>query len=108
MLRKIHLSNGSLFQKGLCDCLKLLINLVLGKFDVVSLLTLSRCVSARTRESNVEKRFSAVSNSKPSSSSSSPELPDSLLASWLKTVERLVGRELLLNKLFSFFQLTAD
>lgn len=67
---------------------------MLGKFDVVSLLTFNRCVKARTRESKVEKRFSAVSSSKPSSSSSSPELPDSL-GSGLATAVRVVGRELL-------------
>lgn len=96
--QKLYLSNGSLFQKGLCDCLKLLMNRVLGKFDVDSLLTFNRWVKARTRERSVEKRFSAVSNSKPSSSSSSPELPDSF-GSWLNAVERFVGRELLLKLL---------
>lgn len=90
-------SNGSLFQKGLCDCLKLLMKRELGKFDVVSLLTFNRCVRARTRDNRVENKFSAVSSSKPSSSSSSPELPDSF-GSWLNTVERLVGRELLFNE----------
>lgn len=99
VFHRAYLSNGSLFQKGLCDCLKLLMKRGLGKFDVVSLLTFNRWVIARTRDKRVEKRFSAVNNSKPSSSSSSPELPDSL-GSWLKTVERLVGRELLLNEKF--------
>lgn len=35
--------------------------------------TFSLCVKLRTLDNSVEKRFSAVSNSKPSSSSSSPE-----------------------------------
>lgn len=70
---------------------------VLGKFEVVSLFTFNRCVKARTRDRSVEKRFSAVSNSKPSSSSSSSPESDSF-GSCAKMVERLVGRELLLIK----------
>lgn len=91
--------NGSLFQNGLWPvCRKLLIKRVLGKLDdVVSLLTFNRCVKARTRERSVEKRFSAVSNSKPSSSSSSSPESDSL-GSCEKIVERFVGRELLRDK----------
>lgn len=54
-------------------------------------LTLSRLVSARTLDSSVEKRFSAVKISKPSSSSSSPELAESFGS----TVPRWDGRELL-------------
>jgi hypothetical protein len=89
-----YLPNGSLFQNGLFDdCLKLFINRVLGKLEVVSLLTFKRCVRARTRERSVEKRFSAVNNSNASSSSSSPE-SDSV-GSCEKTVLRFVGRELL-------------
>lgn len=91
-------SNGSLFQKGLlallCDCLKLLMKRLVGKFDVVSLLTFNRWVRARTRDNSVEKRFSAVRISKPSSSSSSPELPESF-GSCENNVERFVGLELL-------------
>lgn len=62
-----------------------------GKPVELGSLTLSRFVSARTLDSNVEKRFSAVKISKPSSSSSSPELAESLGS----TVLRWDGRELL-------------
>lgn len=98
-------AKGSWFQNGLCDCLKLLIKRELGKFDV-SLLTFNRCVNARTRDNNVENKFSAVNNSKPSSSSSSPELAESF-GSCVNVVERFVGRELLWKLLWgkNFFLL---
>ncbi len=76
----------------------MLIKRVLGKLDVdASLFTFNRCVKARTRDKSVEKRFSAVSNSKPSSSSSSSPESESFV-SWEKIVERFVGRELLLSE----------
>lgn len=62
-----------------------------GKPDELGSLTLSRLVSARTLDSSVENRFSAVKISKPSSSSSSPELAESFGS----TVLRCDGRELL-------------
>lgn len=62
-----------------------------GKPVAFGSLTLSLLVSARTLESNVENRFSAVRISKPSSSSSSPELAESVGS----TVPRCEGRELL-------------
>lgn len=62
-----------------------------GKPLVLGSLTFKRLVRARTLDSKVENKFSAVKISKPSSSSSSPELAESFAS----TVPRCEGLELL-------------
>lgn len=72
---RIYLDNGLLRPQNACDGWEpsLPNSLPLGKPADRLSSTLSRCVRLRTLDSNVENKFSAVNNSKPSSSSSSPD-----------------------------------
>lgn len=73
-----YLANESRSQNGLCDPNAPLKSDDLGKVGLPSSSTFKRWVKERTLDNKVENKFSAVKISKPSSSSSSPELTESL------------------------------